>query len=235
MTERTFSILIVSLVESGDLTARASIRNAAVQLFADRGPEAVTVREIASAAGVSAALVLHHYGSKAGLRAAVDDYAAHAFDAVLDHLEHVGAQRLLSDLARGAMGSVVEAFVRGFPPGSPLPAYLRRLLLTDDPVGAHLFGRWYAAIRALLGTFTEAGLAQPSDDPEVRAAFLLVNDLALLLLRNQIAQAVGVDPLSPEGLSRWSVEVTSVYVRGAFTPPPTVPTVNPDHDPEEKP
>jgi AcrR family transcriptional regulator len=55
-----------------------------LRLFADRGPDAVTVREIAANAGVSAALVLHHFGSKDGLRAEVDGFAAQAFDAIFE-------------------------------------------------------------------------------------------------------------------------------------------------------
>jgi hypothetical protein len=114
---------------------------------------------------------------------------------------------------------VAEAFARTFPHGSPLPAYLRRLLLTNDPVGAALFGRWYALTRRLLDAMLELGAATPTDDPAVRAAFLLVNDLALILLRNQIATAIGDDPLTPDGLDRWARDVTAVYVGGAFTAP----------------
>ena len=90
-------------------------------------------------------------------------------------------------------------FARAFPHGSPLPAYLRRLLLVNDPAGAALFGRWYALTRRLLDSMTEIGAARPAEDPAVRAAFLLVNDLALVLLRNQVAAAIGVDPLTPGG------------------------------------
>ena len=207
-----------SVPDEGDLTARAHIRNAALRLFAERGHDAVTVRAIAAAAGVSPGLVLHHFGSKEGLRAAVDAHAAESFDAVFAEL---GGQDLSEMLAGGeATTSVAEAFARAFPPGSPLPAYLRRLLLTDDPMGAALFGRWYALTRRLLDTMVELGAAAPSEDLAVRAAFLLANDLALILLRNQIATAIGDDPLTPAGLGRWARDVTAVYLHGAFAPPP---------------
>ena len=62
----------------------------------------------------------------------------------------------------------------------------------------------------------EAGVARPTKDPDVRAAFFLVNDLALVLLRNQIALAIGVDPLSPDGVERWAREASAVYAEGAF-------------------
>jgi AcrR family transcriptional regulator len=205
-----------SVTGDGDLTARAIIRNAALRLFAERGAEVVTVREIAAEAGVSAALILHHFGSKDGLRTAVDEHAAQAFDAVFAGLE---GQDVADMLTGASSGSIAEAFARGFPPGSPLPAYLRRLFLTNDPAAAALFGRWYSATAALLDTMVGLGAAKPTEDPAVRAAFLLVNDLALVLLRNQIATVIGADPLSPEGITRWADEVTTVYVDGAFRAP----------------
>jgi AcrR family transcriptional regulator len=206
-----------SPVGEGDLTARATIRNAALRLFGDRGPDAVTVREIATQAGVSAALVVHHFGSKEGLRAEVDAFAAKAFDAILEALPEEDLAELLTGGA-GA-GSLAEAFARGFPPGSPLPGYLRRLLLTNDPAAAALFGRWFASSRRLLDAMVEMGVARPSEDPDVRAAFLLVNDLALILLRNQIAGAIGADPLTPAGIERWAREATVVYAEGVFRAP----------------
>jgi AcrR family transcriptional regulator len=217
--DQTFSLLNVgSVIDEGDLTSRATIRNAALRLFADRGPDAVTVREIAAQAGVSPALVLHHFGSKDGLRAEVDVFAAKTFDTIL---EAIPTEELVDVLTGGAsMGSLAEAFARGFPPGSPLPAYLRRLLLTNDPAGAALFGRWYAATRRLLDVMVEMGVARPSEDADIRAAFFLVNDLALILLRNQIAVAIGADPLTPQGMDRWVREASIVYAEGAFHAPP---------------
>ncbi len=194
------------------------IRNSALRLFAEHGPDAVTVRQIATAAGVSPALVVHHFGSKDGLRVACDAYAAKAFDAVLDAMEGADLGDLL---AGGNAGSIAAAFAQGFPAGSPLPAYLRRLLLAADPAGAALFGRWYRLSLQLLESMTASGLAKPSADLPVRAAFLLVNDLALILLRNEIATAVGDDPLSLAGMTRWAAEVTAVYRHGAFTQGPT--------------
>src|SRR5665647_2246224 len=205
-----------STIDDGDLTARATIRNAALRLFADHGPDAVTVREIATQAGVSPALVLHHFGSKDGLRTEVDAFAAQAFDGIF---EAMPTEELAEILAGGATGSLAEAFARGFPPGSPLSAYLRRLLLTNHPVGTALFGRWYAATRRVLDVMVEMGVARPSEDPDIRAAFFLVNDLALILLRNPIAAAIGADPLTPEGIDRWAREASIVYAEGAFRPP----------------
>ena len=58
-----------------DLTAVARIRDAAIDQVGQHG-FSVGLRAIAQAAGVSAALVIHHFGSKDGLLRVCDDYIA---------------------------------------------------------------------------------------------------------------------------------------------------------------
>lgn len=75
-----------------DLRAAAVIRETAMRLFAGRGAAAVTVREIAAAAGVSAGLVMHHYGSKDGLKDAVDRRAVAFFEEMIADLAGLGEE-----------------------------------------------------------------------------------------------------------------------------------------------
>ena len=56
-----------------DFTAVARIRDAAIEQVGQHG-FSVGLRAIAQAAGVSAALVIHHFGSKDGLVRVCDDY-----------------------------------------------------------------------------------------------------------------------------------------------------------------
>ncbi len=76
-----------------DLTAKARIRNAALDLYAERGEDRVSMRAVAAAAGVAVGLVQHHFKTKDGLRVAVEqlvvDYYALAIASVPDE----GAQR----------------------------------------------------------------------------------------------------------------------------------------------
>lgn len=204
-----------------DFTARALIRDAALRLFAEHGPDAVSVRQIAEQAQVSPALVLHHYGSKVGLREAVDDHAARAFGDLLDLANSEQLARQL--VAEGDAVSIAEAFAEGFPPDSPLPGYLRRLLLSGDPMGERLFRQWYEATLVMLRAMGDEGIATPSGDPEIRAAFMLANDLALILLRRPIEAAIGTDPMVGAGLTRWAKEVSKIYRDGVWTPRPSDP------------
>ena len=47
-----------------DLLPRARIRLAALELFGAQGFDKTTIRQIATRAGVSPGLVIHHFGSK---------------------------------------------------------------------------------------------------------------------------------------------------------------------------
>lgn len=198
---------------ASDLTAKAVIREQALRLFAEKGPDAVTVRDVAAAAGVSPGLVMHHFGSKAGLREAVDEHVGRTFDAMLDHLTDA---QMRDALTGGEATPLAEAFLTGFPAESPLPDYLRRLWLTNDPVGDRVFHRWLAESERVLVALEEAGIARPSKDRRIRAAFLLVNDLAALLLGPQIRDALGIDIQTAAGIAAWTNEVIDVYGQGAF-------------------
>jgi AcrR family transcriptional regulator len=201
-----------------DRTTRAVIRDETLRLFAASGPDAVTMRQIATAAKVSPGLVVHHFGSKEGLRREVDQYVLDVFEAMIGELTGDGGEELL-DPGTGA-SSLSEAFARHLPDASPLPGYLRRLLLSDTDAARQLFRRLYELSRAALDGLAAAGMAAPGRDPAIRAAFLLSNDLALFLLRDRLTEVLGTDPLSADGMTRWGPEMLSIYAGGLNATPP---------------
>ena len=194
-----------------DRTARARIRDEALRLFAERGADAVTMRDIAAAAGVSPALLVRHYGSKDGLVAAVDDHVVATLEVLLT--EATGGP---SDDALGpsAVPTLVDALAAHLPPDSPIPAYLSRLLTTGGPVGSAVFARLYGISRTALDAMVAGGVADAGADPAVRAAVLMANDLAVLILRPRLTEVLGVDPLAHGGMSRWAAEVFAIYRDG---------------------
>ncbi|MGE5289206.1 MAG: TetR/AcrR family transcriptional regulator [Micromonosporaceae bacterium] len=199
-----------------DRTTRAVIRDEALRLFAEHGPDGVTVRQVAAAAGVSPGLVIHHFGSKEGLRQMVDQHVLATFDAMLGEMTGEGAPDLYDPAATGSLAAMITAHL---PPDSPVPAYLRRLLLAGGDAGQQLFRRLFDVGRAALDTLAAAGLAARGHDPAVRAAFLMANDLAVLLLRDHLTEVLGVDPLSAEGIGRWAREMLAVYGAGLLAVP----------------
>jgi AcrR family transcriptional regulator len=198
-----------------DLKAAAVIREAAMRLFAERGAAAVTVREIAAAAGVSAGLVMHHYGSKDGLKDAVDRRAVAFFEEMTGELARIGEQ--------GGSASLAELFAARLEREPVMVDYVRRLLLDGGEAADVLFARLFESTAAGMRSLAEAGVVRPARDEQIRTAFLLANDLSLVLLRRQIAQVTGTDPLSREGLVPWTAAVMDVYAGGIFTAPERTP------------
>lgn len=209
MAVRLFNTVNMSS-DPADLTAAAAIRIAAMKLFAERAYPDVTVRQIAAAAGVSAALVIHHYGSKERLRAVLEERATAFLESMLADLASVSEE--------GGTATLAELFVDRLEREPGMAGYVRRLLSDGGPAGVALFERLYRATRTTMQAMVQAGVIRPSPDEPVRDAFLLSNDLAVLLLRPHITQVVGVDPLSRDGLARWSAEVLGVYTSGVFLP-----------------
>lgn len=196
-----------------DLTAAATIREAAMELFAERGAAAVTIREVASASGVSPSLVIHHFGSKEGLKAAADARATALLEVLVSELmdaSHPG----------GSATSLAGVFGERLEREPKLPAYIRRMLIDGGRPAESMFATLLDSTVAGLAVLERAQLLRPAADARLRAAFLLVNDLAAVMLREQLIAVAGVDPLAPAGLERWTREVLDVYTNGVFVAPP---------------
>jgi TetR/AcrR family transcriptional regulator, regulator of cefoperazone and chloramphenicol sensitivity len=143
-----------------DRTARARIRDAAVRTFGTVGFGA-PVRAVAAAAGVSPGLVLHHFGSKDGLRAACDDHVLRVIrEAETDAFAATGPLDLLSYLVD------MDQY-------APLVGYLVQALLAGGDLATTLLERMTADAVDYLQDAVAAGRVRPSRDPAARAAFLV--------------------------------------------------------------
>ena len=180
-----------------------------MRLFAERGAVAVSIREVASAAGVSPSLVMHHYGSKQGLKDAVDERATAL-------VEDLFSELMASSRGGGTATSLAALFSDRLERESVLPTYLRRLLVDGGPAAESLFRTLFDATLSGLDGLEAAGLVRPAVDDRARAAFLLVNDLAVVLLRYEIHTVLGADPLTHAGMQQWTAQVLDVYEHGVF-------------------
>jgi TetR/AcrR family transcriptional regulator, regulator of cefoperazone and chloramphenicol sensitivity len=181
-----------------------TIRDAALRLFAAPDGNRATVREIATAAGVSPALVIRHFESREGVRDAVNTYAAETLGAIL---AGVGQN---SDDVTGLVAHLLDELPRD----SALPRYLARMAVDGGDQGRRLFAEIFAAGQRTVDAMVEHGTARPAADPVARAVMLTAHDLALLLLRDHITDALGVDPLTPAGALRYGQAVHDLHTHG---------------------
>lgn len=170
-----------------DQTTKARIRDAAILRFAQDGLEA-TVRSIAADAGVSAGLVLHHFGSRAGLRHACDEHVQVAIrNSKSELMAPAGApSALLAQLAQ----------LEGY---APLVGYVLRCLQAGGALTAHLVEGMVADAVEYLDQGVAAGTLSPSRDEAARARLLTDFALGSLLLN----LPAGRDPLDLEELPGW--------------------------------
>ncbi|MBI0294167.1 TetR/AcrR family transcriptional regulator [Streptomyces sp. PRKS01-29] len=192
-------------VEKSDLTGRARLREAALELFAERGFEATSTRAVAAAAGLSPALVTRHFGSKEGLRAAVDEYV----------LERIGKELSEVDPDAGLMESLGEVSTRLFGEDLVLRGYLRHVLLEDSAASSDLFGRMLSGARAELGRLSAAyGKQAPSSEWAPFQVLCLV--LGPLLLERVMQPHCDEPMFDPAVLARRSAANQRLLLQGLY-------------------
>jgi AcrR family transcriptional regulator len=176
-----------------------------MELFAAHGVEAVSVRSIAAAAGVSPALVIHHFGSKEGLRAACD--------AVTLDTARQAIARLLStttDPSGRSTSSAVLAQLAAEPTRSAL-AYLARAVVDGGEAGDALIDEVVAMTRAGLAEPTARRVAGRVDDLEMTAVLLTLFDLAPLVMARHVHRMTGSDPYTSAGFARVARAALALY------------------------
>lgn len=203
-TEHLFSLLYMRSA-SDDLTARARIRDAAIAAFARDGFDATSMRTIAAQAGVSAALIVHHFGDKNALRTACDDYVVGVFIDE-DHDLIVAPTR---DRIRTALNDL-ERY-------GPYIDYLARMLADGSAAADRLFDSFLANTRDVLADQREAGMLEPMSDPEMTTMLLTLIGLAPVVMRAQVARALGTDQLSPAGLLRTTLPTLELLTHGIYS------------------
>ncbi|MGB3698597.1 MAG: TetR family transcriptional regulator [Gordonia sp. (in: high G+C Gram-positive bacteria)] len=109
-----------------DLTAKAKIRNAALDLYAANGEDRVSMRAVAAAAGVTVGLVQHHFKTKDGLREAVEELIVDYHRAAIAGAPTDGTPAQVA----AARDAAVRQMLNENP---PVVNYMRRVLL--DPAG----------------------------------------------------------------------------------------------------
>jgi AcrR family transcriptional regulator len=190
-----------------DLTARARIREAAFRLFAAQGVAGTSLRAIAEEAGTSAALVVHHFGSKDGLVRAVDDAAVASFRGALDEIPPDEDPDVLSD----EFGRVFERLVGG---DAVMRAYLRRALLQDEPASTALLDEMLEVTRAGLDALDRAGGLRPESDPLWRPYQTLFIALGSMLLEPLLQRELDGHAYDPDVVRSRSAANLDFFTHG---------------------
>ncbi|MDX1892636.1 TetR/AcrR family transcriptional regulator [Mycolicibacterium sp. 050158] len=188
-----------------DLTAVARIRDAAIEQFGAHGFD-VGLRVIAKAAGVSAALVIHHFGSKDGLRQACDQFVAESVRAAKsDSLQSSDPASWFAQLAE------IESF-------APSMAYLVRSMQTGGDLAKSLWRTMIGNAEQYIEDGVRAGTIKPSPNPEARARFLAITGGGGFLLYLQMHDTpTDVKAVLHDYAQEMLLPALEVYTHGLMT------------------
>jgi AcrR family transcriptional regulator len=195
-------------LRDSDLTAKSRIREIALELFAEQGVATTSLRAVAMTAGVSPALVVHHFGSKEGLCRAVDKAVVERIEAALAEVPVEGSG---GELLEGR-GEVVARLLRSRP---VLCDYLGRALAENTEASAALFHRLYESAsrdRALV----EASVIRPGSDPFWRAVHQMLLIVGPLMMRPLIERELGGSLLAEPHFERWMRANTYLLGKGLY-------------------
>ena len=176
-------------------STREDITEAAVRCFARAGFGA-SLRTVAADADVSAALIVHHFGSKAGLIEACDARVLGVADEKLRLMNENG----LMAAATWVMQVMQEGVVQ---------AYIARALVEGGDAGKRLF-------TAFVDVTEKSLLELHLPAQRMTAALLVAQSLGLMVMNEHIEAATGVAPYG-DGVLDLAVAATSIY-KGALAP-----------------
>lgn len=195
----------MSSVTMDDVTAKARIRDAALARFPKDGFGATTMRAVAEDAGVSPALVVHHFGSKDGLRAACDAHVLQVFRET--------KQAAMEESNLSNPGFAAEAFQAA----EPITRYLAWALSRNHGAAASFFDDFVQEALVANRMGIEAGLLVDSDDLERRTVVQVAMQLGAMVLSPHVERNIGVGTASIDDLQ----QLTPVFLElfsGLFTP-----------------
>lgn len=174
----------------GDLEfpdGRQRLITTSLALFAERGFDGVTVRDIAKASDVSIGLINHHFGSKEGLREAVDEYFMAQFEEAQQALPGPD-----DDAPPAPLDEWVDDWIaRHEDNAAALFGYFRRALLDESEWGARIFTRFYSIAQTTITRLDARGLIRPDVD-RLWLPFLMVYlELGTTLLDPYVKRILG--------------------------------------------
>lgn len=177
----------------------ARIRDAAITEFAAHGFTKTTVRGIAKAAGVSPGLVIHHFGSKDGLRAACDDYV---FEELTETKRRSAGRSPLivaEMLSDGAMRTNAE--------------YLFMSLLDPSEQGQRFFDHYVEVIEQVIEEGFAGYVLRKAEDRRGQAAAIAMLAIAPMMLEPRVRRALGTADV-PASFARFTPHLFDLYLHG---------------------
>jgi TetR/AcrR family transcriptional regulator, regulator of cefoperazone and chloramphenicol sensitivity len=193
------------------MDSREHLIEVSTKVFAREGFTGTSLRMIAVEAGVSAALLVHHFGSKQRLIEETIETTLGEWMREKDHLAELPLSEALSKWPQTAEDGIQKL------------AFFKQVMLSGGRPAQVLMERMHFEARERLTAMTKAGVMRDVSDIDTAALLLAVYGMAPLILSDSIKKILGgdiADPEISEKLARSSLELFAL-IREGQSPPQT--------------
>lgn len=190
-------------------TTREQLLSIAVEMFAEQGFAVTSLRSIAKRAGVSPALLIHHFDTKEALikeaiSKTLGSWVADEKAAMLDD-ESKQLQNWQAVMAKGT---------------TPLN-FFRQVLLAGGDYAQRLFDAAVSETEVLLDQMQSTGRLRELSDKQTTALIMTISGLGSVLLMSQIEKTMG-GPISSDHVASRLMNANNEMLRdGVFFPTST--------------
>jgi len=188
-----------------------SILNTAIQLFAEKGFDAVSMNDIAKLAGVSKANIFHHFGSKDALYLTTLRIASDSSSQVIADTANADGpfEQRLTDFIHNHLKSMLE--------NEPATRLLLRELIEHGPqhgkeLAEQVFGEHFSGLVSIVLEGQNLGVLKKEFDPALLALMLVSNNIFFFQTQQVIRHFPGVS--FADDPAAYSHQVMNILLNG---------------------
>ena len=195
-----------------DLATRERLLATGTRLFAERGFEKVTVRDICAAAEANVAAINYHFEGKAGLYTEVLRTAVGIMRGTTEAMVQAGVGRSPEAQLEGLLLTFLERVCAG------RDGWIHQLMLHEmreptpglDMVIEQVIAPRFAYLRSVVARLLDC----PEDDPRVSACAVSVQSQMMVVMKSPIAAKIGVAAMTPADVPAVARHIATFSIAG---------------------
>lgn len=191
------------------IDSRERLIEVAVRVFAREGFSGTSLRMIAVEAGVSAALLVHHFGSKQNL---IEEAIATTLGDWMSEKDQ---------LLELPLSEAIAEWPQALEGGSQKLQFFKQVMLAGGKPAHQLLVRMQSEAKLRLQALAKAGAMNPLRDEETGSLLMAIYGLAPLIMSENLKKILGGDITDveiAEKLALSSMELFALYQGGANAP-----------------
>jgi AcrR family transcriptional regulator len=196
-----------------DTATRDRLLATGTQLFAERGFQRVTVRDICSAAAANVAAINYHFGGKEGLYMEVLRTAVAIMRGTTDEMMRAGAGQPPEEQLAGLLRIFLERICAG------RDGWIHQLMLQEmreptpglDLVIQEVIGPRFSYLRSVVARLLAC---DDVDDPRVLACATSVQSQLMIVLKSPVGAKLGLPPMTTDDVPAVASHITRFSLAG---------------------